>query len=87
MDYAGTPMSLALLPTGLWLVLGNAAGPAWPLSCFRGGRSSHSNSCHDSLSPFPFPHSIDFPWWLWCCWQYVYRQLKLINCRDTTEAP
>lgn len=87
MDYAGTPMSLALLPTGLWLVLGNAAGPAWPLSCFRGGRSSHSNSCHDSLSPFPFPRSIDFPWWLWCCWQYVYRQLKLINCADATEAP
>lgn len=87
MDYAGTSVSPVLLPLGLWLVQSNAAGPAWPQSCFRDGRSSHSNSCHDSLSPFPLPHSSDFPWQLWRCWQYVYRQLKLINCADATEAP
>lgn len=87
MDRAGIPVPPELLLPGLWLVPGNAASSTQPWPRFGDGQSSRSNSCYDSLFPFPFPDSSDFPWQLWCCWGCVYRQLKLINWAEATEAP
>lgn len=87
MGRAGMPVPPALLPPGLWPAPGDTTSPMRPQAHFGDGRSSRSNSCYDSLFPFPFLDSSDFPWQLWRCRGCVYRQLKLINCAKATEAP